>query len=556
MTCRLLGSTAAAALVACATVASAEAPDLILYNGALLTMDDGAPTASALAVTGNRIAAVGDDATVRATAGATTRQIELGGKTVIPGLVDTHIHAIRGGQTFTFETYWFDNTTLSGAIDELKAAAAERGPDQWVAVVGSWIPEQFEEARAPTAAELTEALPANPAYVQSLYDYALVNAKGIAALGLDDPQAELPDGIEVVRDASGKATGRINGSIEAFNTLFGQIVPFDAAQRQDSLRTFFATLNGYGLTGVIDPSAGPAEAYEPVFAMDRANALTLRVGYRIPAMAPGNEPEWVRTAMAFRQPQHDSGMVAFVGLGESLVAEMNDGVQMGPGFESPPEAKDRLREVADYAARRRIPIELHAYTDDAASDILDVFEAVAKEQPIDGLRWSLAHLNTGSQQTLDRMARLGMAYTVQMGPYFEGTAIRAANGPEVAAHAPPTRAALDTGLKVAGGTDATRIGVYGVWQAIEYHVTGTSLGGVIQKPEDQRLTREEALRLYTANAAWLGFAEELRGSLSVGKQADVAVLDQPYLTMPADEIDGVRSVLTIVDGKIVHEKTD
>ena len=128
MTCRLLGSTAVAALVACATVASAEAPDLILYNGALLTMDDGAPTASALAVTGNRIAAVGDDATVRAKAGATTRQIDLGGKTVIPGLVDTHIHAIRGGQTFTFETYWFDNTTLSGAIDELRAAAAERGP--------------------------------------------------------------------------------------------------------------------------------------------------------------------------------------------------------------------------------------------------------------------------------------------------------------------------------------------------------------------------------------------------------------------------------------------
>ena len=185
-----------------------------------------------------------------------------------------------------------------------------------------------------------------------------------------------------------------------------------------------------------------------------------------------------------------------------------------------------------------------------------MFEAVAKTHPIRDLRWSLAHLNTGSQRTIDRMAALGMAFSVQMGPYFEGPAILQANGPQIAASAPPTRAALDAGLRVAGGTDATRIGVFGVWQAIEYQVTGTSLGGVIQKPEDQRLTREEALRLYTSDAAWIGFVDDRRGTLSVGKQADLAVLDQPYLTMPADQIDTIRATLTVVDGKIVHEMQD
>ena len=556
MNLRFLSSTAMAAFATLAAPALAGDPDLILYNGALLTMDPDAPQASAIAITGTRISAVGDDAGVRATAGKDTRQIDLSGKTVIPGLVDTHIHAIRGGQTYRFETHWFDNPTLAGAIGELRQAAAERWAGEWVAVVGSWIPEQFSEQRPPSVAELTAALPDNPAYVQSLYDYALLNAKGIEALGLNRPDLALPHGIEVERDASGQATGKILGNVGSFNVFLNQVAPLDAQQRAASLREFFTALNGFGVTGVIDPSAGPAAAYEPVLQMDHDGTLTLRVGYRIPAMAPGSEPDWIEKVMAFRQPHYDTGMISFVGLGESLVAEMNDGVQMGPGFESPPEAKARLHQVAEFAAARSIPVEFHAYTDDAASDILDVFEEVAKTHPIKDLRWSLAHLNTGSPRTIARMAALGMAFSVQIGPYFEGPAILRANGPEVAGHAPPTRAALDAGLRVAGGTDATRIGVFGVWQAIEYQVTGTSLGGAIQKPEDQRLTREEALRLYTSDAAWIGFVDDRRGTLSIGKQADLAVLDQPYLTMPAEQIDTIRATMTLVDGKIVHERQD
>ncbi|MCY1364885.1 Amidohydrolase family protein [compost metagenome] len=209
--------------------------------------------------------------------------------------------------------------------------------------------------------------------------------------------------------------------------------------------------------------------------------------------------------------------------------------------------------VALFAAERRIPIEIHAYTDDAANAILDVFEAVHKTHPLNDLRWSIAHLNTGSERTLDRMQRMGLAYSVQMGPYFGAPAIREANGAAVAAVSPPTRLAIDKGIMVAGGTDSTRIGVAGVWQAIEYHLTGRSLGGMVQKADDQLLTREEALRLYARNAAWIGFAEEDRGKLSAGKLADLAVLDKPYMTMPVGEIDTVRSVLTLLGGKFVHE---
>lgn len=537
-----------------AGAAIANGPDLILHNATIVTMDADMPRARALAITGERITAIGEEEAITALAADGTRVIDLEGKTVIPGLVDTHIHAIRGGQTYTFETYWYGETSLPGALERLGETARERAGNEWVAVVGSWLPEQFAEKRAPTVAELTQAVPDHPVYIQYLYDYALVNARGVEALKLDSADPAVPPGITIERGPDGKATGRLLGHIGSYNALFAQIAPQDETRRKESLQAFFTALNSAGMTGFIDPSAGPASSYETLFALQREGKLTIRAGYRIPAMKPGQEAQWFRDVMAFRQPHYETGLVSLLGIGESIVAAMNDGVQMGPGFTSPKEAKQELRIIAQFAAERHIPLEIHAYTDDAASAILDVFEDVDKSHPLKDLRWAIAHLNTGSERTLDRMKALGLSFTVQMGPYFEGPAIRKANGEEVAAKSPPTRGALDRDILVAGGTDSTRIGVFGVWQAIEYHVTGRSLGGAIQKPESQLLSREEALRLYTKNAAWIGFAEQQRGVLAEAKLADLVVLDKAFLSMPAEDIDTIRSLLTVVDGKVVYNR--
>lgn len=537
-----------------ASPAFANGPDLILHNAAIVTMDQDKPQASALAITGERITAIGDEATVKALSTEHTRVIDLKGKTIIPGLVDTHIHAIRGGQTYTFETYWYDETSLTAALETLGAAASARAQNEWVAVVGSWHPEQFEEKRAPTVEELTQAVPDRPAYIQYLYDYALVNAKGVEALKLNDQAPAVPAGITVERGPDGKATGKLLGHIGSYNALFAHIAPQDEIPRKESLQAFFTALNSAGVTGFIDPSAGPASSYDTLFALQREGKLTIRAGYRIPAMKAGAEAQWFRDVMAFRQPHYETGLISFVGIGESIVAAMNDGVQMGPGFAPSDKAKEELLAVARFAAGRHIPLEIHAYTDDAASSILDVFEEVNKTHPLQDLRWSIAHLNTGSEQTLERMKRLGLSFTVQMGPYFEGPAILEANGEDVAAKSPPTRAALDRNILVAGGTDSTRIGVFGVWQAIEYHVTGRSLGGAIQKPASQLLSREESLQLYTRNAAWIGFAEQDRGTLAKAKLADLVVLDKPFFSIPADEIDSIRSLLTVVGGKVVYDR--
>ena len=197
--------------------------DLVLRNGNILTMDANAPRASALAIRGERLIAVGDEASIAARIGSDTRVVDLQGRTVVPGLIDTHIHAIRGGQTYTFETYWFDAASLTEALTRLQRDASRRPADQWVAVVGSWHPLQFRERRAPTVADLDQAVPNHPAYVQYLYDYALLNTRGIEALRLDAARPPEYPGINVERNAQGRATGKLFGGIGAFNALFARL---------------------------------------------------------------------------------------------------------------------------------------------------------------------------------------------------------------------------------------------------------------------------------------------------------------------------------------------
>lgn len=530
----------------------AAAPDLVLAGGTILTMDEKRPRARAIAITDDEITAVGSSRAVARLAGPDTQTVDLRGRTVIPGLVDGHTHAIRGGQTFDQETYWLDVRSLEDALARLSEAASERQPNEWVAVIGSWHPNQFREKRAPTVADLTEASPTNPVYVQYLYDYALVNEAGIEALGLNASQTPPVPGIVVERDANGQATGRLFGGIGPFNALVGTLLPATFEERKDSLEHYFAALNASGVTGFIDDSAGPAASYETLFALSDEGRLSLRAGYRVPAQTPGNESAFFESVMAFRAPRQRGGPTPFVGMGESIVFGVNDGVRMGPGFRATPEALAELEEVATLAASRRIPLEIHAYTDDAASQILDVFERVNATYPIGGLRWAMAHLNTGSPETIARMKALGMAYSVQMGPYFEGPAILEANGPDVALRS-AARAALDQGLVVAGGTDATRVGDFRVWPAVEFQVTGASAGNAVVRPPEQRMTRMEALRTYTLGSAWLAFDDDDRGSLEVGKLADLAVLDAPYLRVPATRIGEIRSLLTLRGGDAVHD---
>ena len=532
---------------------AAEPPGRILVNGNILTMDKGGGIAQAVAIDGDRIVAVGSNAEIRKLAGPRTIVSDVGGRTVIPGLIDTHLHAIRGGQTYKFETFWYEATTLQAALAELTSTAARKGPGKWVAVAGSWGPEQFAEGRAPTVAELNAAVPNNPAYVQYLYDYALINDKGVEALGFNKEGTSIP-GIQIERDAQGKSTGKVLGNIGSFSGLFARISAAQADESKDSLATYLGVLSSRGVTGIVDAAGGGSGAaiYDPLFSLWREGRLPLRVRYRISAQTPGNEAAWFANVLAYLPPLLGDDMLKFLGLGEIVVFKVNDGVRVSPGFKAADDGNEELFKVATLAAQRRYPLEIHAYTNDAAKQILDVFERVAQVHDLKPLRWCIAHIHTATTETFERMKKLGLCYSVQVNPYWEVFQIAATNGFAPDTYVSPIKLALKSGLMVIGGTDSTRIGEFNTWRALEYRVTGRPVGKSVKPPVEAGISRLDALRIYTSNAAWVSFEENTRGTIEPGKAADLAVLDQPYMTMPVEQIHTVKSVLTMTAGKVVH----
>lgn len=546
-----IAKTILAISIALPSFSFAQTADWILYNGNIITMNDEQKQAEAMAIEGNRIIAVGDQGSMKSLINSQTQQINLDGKIVIPGLIDAHLHGIRGGRTYLFETYWYDATSINEGFNKLKETTKTKPNHEWIAVVGSWIPEQFIENRAPTVQELTQAIPNHPVYIQSNYDFALLNQKGIEMLALNSNSPNIPNGIRVEYDEQGKATGKLTGNIGAYNQLFGQISQnVDVMQNLDA---FMTSLNSVGVTGFIDPSAGGDQAYQDIFQLQSHKSQpNMRIAYRL-SSTPNDEVNWFKERLAFTPPSFTYHDVTFLGLGENLVMAMNDGVQQSEGFSSNDDAKDKMYEILKLAAQKGTSVELHAYTDDSADALLQVLETVNNEHDITQLRWSIAHLNTGSEATLDRMKKLGLSYSVQMGPYFETPAILKATNLSTAQKSSPIKKAMDKGIIVAGGTDATRIGIAGVWHAIEYHVTGQSLGNQAQKPNHSRLSVEEALKLYTINAAWIAKDDVNRGSLTQGKLADFVILNQDIFNIPADKLSETKAIMTFVNGQPVYQ---
>jgi predicted amidohydrolase YtcJ len=382
----------------------------------------------------------------------------------------------------------------------------------------------------------------------------VVNQQGIDTLGLSGPAPHLPPRITIERDGNGKPTGLLKGGIGPFSALLAQLAPLDPGQRKASLLGFLKLLTSYGVTGVVDAAGGGSDAsvYDAAFALWREHRLPVRIAYRVSAQSPQNEPEWFRQTLAYLPPLLGDDLLHFAGLGEIVVFGMNDGTRLGPGFAPTQEAQDRLYDIASWAAQRGYLLEIHAYTNDSAKHILDVMERVAQSHPISDLRWDIAHISTGTADTFARMKALGLAYNVQQNLYFEDPQLRQVVGDDAARLGPPTKLAFDAGLVVAGGTDATRVSPINTLLALQFQVDGHSVGGAVERRPELGLTRLQALRMYTINSAWLVRDDEKRGSIEVGKLADLAVLDGALMDVPVEQIGRIRSILTLVDGKVVH----
>jgi predicted amidohydrolase YtcJ len=521
----------------------AQDADTVLVSGKILTADARFSMQQAVAVRDGRIAAVGTTAQIRKMAGAKTQVIDLGGRTVIPGLIDSHMHAIRAASFFATESNWAGVTSLAEALERIRASAKTKKPGEWVIVGGGWKPEQFREKRLPTQAELTEAAGDHPAYVQMLYSWALMNQRGLDALNIKS-DADLPGGGKLDRDASGRITGGITGGIVP---LFDKLPRPTLEQQVEGTKKFFRELNRLGMTGVGDPCGNNVtpETYDAISQVWREHQLTVRVSYTICGFNPPHEVDEYPKYLGLMPMGFGDDMMHFNGIGEQIVWAVNN-------LEKPKvEDLERLYQIAKWAAARGYGLTFHCGTDAAADAILTVFERVNREVPIGSLRWSLAHLNDASTANLRRMKALGMGWTMQDAMYFSGEETEKRVG-EAIKRMPPVETAREIGVPVGAGTDAHRVAPYSPMTALQWALDGRSVAGKPLRGPEETPSRANALRAYTQGSAWFSHDDDKRGSLEVGKFADLAVLTKDYMTVPVDQVGGIESLLTMVGGKIVY----
>jgi predicted amidohydrolase YtcJ len=538
--------------VALASAAQAQSADTILLNGKIVTLDAKSSVAQAVAIRDGRVMAVGANDEIRKLAGPATKTVDVGGRTVIPGLIDSHIHALRAGLTYSVELSWIGVPSLAKGLELIREAARNSKPGTWIKIGGGWTEMQFPEKRGPTVEELAAAAPDRPVYVQRLYNTAWITPVGLKTMGIG-PQTEIPGG-KAEKDAGGNLTGVITGNNRTFNFLTDKIPGPTFEDQVEGTRRYFRELNRLGMTGVNDVTGGgmyPVH-YRSVQTLWRKHEMTVRVAFHFQSNARGKELENFKDFAKFTPQGFGDDMLRFRGIGEALTQGMYDGSTVGLIFNPTDKDKEEFCTAARWAAEQGMTVHQHAATNNAASMILDCFEKVNREIPITGLRWQITHIEDATDQTLARMKALQMGWSVQDRLLYAGHIFLKVLGPEAAKRAPPIQSGLKIGLMVAGGTDSDQVAPYNPFVSLRWLLDGKVIDGTPMRTADQTPSREEALRMYAINAAWFSFDEDKRGSLEGGKYADLAVLSDDYMTVPVDKVGEITSLLTLVGGKAVY----
>jgi predicted amidohydrolase YtcJ len=531
--------------------------DLILHNGRFATLDTTRPTATAVAITDGKFFATGTDAEVLKLRDPRTRVIDLQGRTVIPGLNDTHLHLIRGGLNFNMELRWDGVPSLADALRMLKEQAARTPPPQWVRVVGGWTEFQFAERRMLTLDEINAVAPDTPVFVLHLYDRALLNRAALRAVGYTKDTPEPPGG-EIQRDSQGNPTGvliaRPNAMILYATLAKGPKLPPD--QQENSTRLFMRELNRLGVTSVIDAGGGfqnYPEDYEVIQRLHSRGEMTVRVAYNLFTQKPKQELDDFKRWVRMTKPGAGDGFYRVNGAGEMLTfsaADFEDFLEPRPTL--PATLETELHAVVGHLAANRWPFRLHATYDESISRFLDVFEAVNRDIPFNGLHWFFDHAETVSTRNLERIKTLGGGIAIQHRMAYQGEYFVNRYGAKAAERTPPVTEMLKMGIPVSAGTDATRVASYNPWVCLYWLATGKTVGGLGLYPESNVVSREQALRLYTQGGTWFSSEEGQKGTIAVGQYADLAVLSADYFSIGPEQIKQIESVLTIVDGKVVY----
>lgn len=535
--------------------------DMILRNGKIATLNKDNEFVSAAAIKDGKFLGRGSDEEVMKYKGSKTKVIDVEGRTVIPGLDDSHSHLIREGLNYNLELRWDGVTSLKQALEMLRKQAKRTPEGQWVRVVGGWSEYQFEEKRLPTLEEINDAAPNTPVFVMYLYGLGFLNKAGIKALGYTK-DTKYPGG-EVELDGDGNPTGLLIAKPSAL-ILYSTLLKAPNLSMEDQINStlhFFRELNRFGVTSSIDAGGGGQnypDNYEVAKKLAQERKLTIRVAYYLFAQEKGKELQNYETWIKMVKPNHNDDMFRLNGYvmeggGENLTWSAADFENfLEPRPELGENMEGDLKPIVQLLVKNRWPFRIHATYGESIERFLDVFEEVNKETSFNGLRWFIDHAETVSEKNLKRVKALGGGIAVQNRMMFQGEHFVKRYGAKAAEDAPPIRKIMEVGIPLGLGTDCTRVSSYNPWLALYWITSGKTWGGTVLYPKEKSLSRVEALRLMTEGSAWFSGEENVKGTIEVGKYADLAVLSSDYFSVPEEEIKSIESVLTIVGGKPVY----
>jgi predicted amidohydrolase YtcJ len=520
-------------------------PDLVILNAKVITVDDQSSVQEAVAARDGKFLAVGSTAEIRKLVGPSTRVIEAGGKTVLPGLVDTHLHLLQGALHWKNEVRVDAAKSLEDVFDAIKARAAQTSPGTWILIRGGWHWSQIRERRMPTREELDAIAPNHPVHVQAGYDVIQLNSLGIKTANLAG-RKDIPPAIKVEKDAKGNPTGVLHGFPAMLWAINAYFPPETFEEKIEQMRIMMREFNAAGLTGIIEGAAIYDDAdYQAMFEMWRRGNMTLRVGMQVDSVDAKRALNWI--------PHMAQGlgddMLWVNSLGEVIMGAVWDSA---PGsYPLKPEVRSAFKQVVEAAAANHISVQIDSVTEPGLSTMLDIFEEVHAKIPIDKLRFTLIHAEQITPPMIERMKKLGMGVMIQARQLIRSDSMREQYGPRMDDE-PIIKTVYDSGLPFSGGTDGTVANTYLPFPSLYWYVSGRNLRGEVVR-KTQKLTREEALRVYSRNTAWFSFQEKKRGPIAPGYLADMILVDKDYMTVPEEEIPSIRPIMTIVGGNVVYE---
>jgi predicted amidohydrolase YtcJ len=551
--------------------AKQEAPgaDLIVHNAKIFTNNLAQSEASALAVSKGRIYSVGTDADVLGLKSASTRIIDARGRRLIPGINDAHTHVLNES-SYNYNVRWDGVPTVRRALAMLQEQARRTPDGHWVKVIGGWSPYQFEENRFPTLDELRKAVPDRPLIVQYAYNRAFMNEQAMKAFGVGTPRFPMLPGTVFEKDDQGNPSGVVHGYTFTFIAM-ETMVPQPSADEQVSALVYaIHDLNRFGVTSVIDAgNRGYPGPQATVGVLARANRLNVRMPFVDMQFGDGSPMNMVDAQIRAitrtlpvspgqnLYPPLAHGHV-YRGAGEVLCLEVHD----HENFDRPAVIIEpgRMRRLAEQdvakLVQRRIPFRMHISYDENITPFLDGLETLNGRSSLQGLRWSIEHAETIGPANMARVRSLGGGIALDAKMALHGDGFVKTYGLDKAQQTPRLRHLVDSGIPLAMSTDAYRAATFNPWVAIGWMVSGKSVSGSEVLAADNRLTRAEALKLFTTGPAWFMNAESELGRVAPGNLADFALLDRDYFAVPASQIKSISAVLTVMDGRVVFGAQD